>query len=148
MSRHELEEKDKQIANLERRLSEKNEQLAEYRDKLQELKEISKIKPFLSLFNPIVFDNQDEFYQAVKKHDVRLHGSGRIISDLRAFGGHMYRKENVKSALYYLKIPKMNEIEMEKFTICDEFEHVKDNLYTWKNGNINALYVVEQVEQS
>ncbi len=99
--------------------------------------------PLLDLFSPVIFNSIEELDQKINDFGVELHGLSSPVQKLRTFAGFMYRQHNVKSALYYLKMKRLVGKELELFIEADEFEHVKDNFYTWKNGNISALFVVE-----
>lgn len=107
------------------------------------VEEINNTSSLLNLFTPTIFNSVAELDNKINEFGVELHGLSSPVQKLRTFAGFMYCKHNVKSALYYLKMKRLVGKELELFLYADEFECVRDNFYTWKNGNISALFVIE-----
>jgi hypothetical protein len=110
----------------------------------RELKEIISAD-LLELFYPMVFNSVKELDKKIKDLNVDIYDSDRPFDRLRSFAGHRFRQENVSSALYYLKMERLVGEELEIF-LNQDFQEVKKDFYTWKNGNISALFVVEFID--
>ena len=117
------------------------EDITELKHYIAELEAKTNFITLLDLFSPTIFNSVAELDDKIKEFGIELHGRSSAVEKLRTFAGNMYRKQNAKSALYYLKMKHLVGRELDLFIGVDQFEHVKDNFYTWSNGNINALFV-------
>lgn len=131
----------RKIKQLQKRIDEKNEQLAEYRDERRKQLDLFK------LFSPMIFNSIEELDSKIEELDIKIHEQYEPINKLITFAGHMYRKENVKSALYHLKIKRLYGKDLELFLFQD-FQEVAKDFYTWINGNISALFVIEFTDEN
>lgn len=101
--------------------------------------------PLLDFFMPIVFKSVDELDKKLEELNVKVDEWGKPYDRLRSLAGYRYRVENIKSALYYLKMKRLSGEELEVF-LDQDFKEIKKDFYTWKNGNISALFVIEFVD--